>query len=332
MSLQVIKEYKIESKANRSAFRNKNAAYLVEKKRRLGVGIGANNQIIQKDEFLKQVLGNVINVSSASVDWNKAVVNYLNSIIIIIPDSGYKLTLSYKYKDEKAQKLAESELEEINKNLEIDLATASSPVDERKVYQNYYNKLFNYYTDFLIKLKTEIDDKINYFIYCYCLVHNRVANREEDANVSANIQYILTDINVRKEREKSMFKLSNEADKIYLNVIESEEALDNMLLMYNEDIKIMRDIDSKAISLKHHLQVNPATFLKIYNDDDLEVKAFIEKCILFGHLRRLPASSIITDTDNQIVGQDVSEAVSYFRDDKNSAFASKLANALKSKK
>ena len=333
-NLKVNKSVRLELVKPESAYYKRNAHAIGKTGYKLGNTVNATLAITQKDKFLKVVLPYIIGTSETSPDWANKVTMYFNNFTKTIPASGLDLEIGLEYSSEKNQVIAEKELTDLKSQLDTDLANLKGLTESEKaqrehlLYKNYNIHLFDYYTG-AIQYGTPLN-KEHYLIYCYCLVNSQVANREDDVKKSKNIRFYFLDKEARANKISKLFKLSTEAEKTFFEIMNDKTKVDSILYMFKENVFTMGDLETKQMKLKSYVQSRPAEFLSFAKDKQLEAKSFIEECINNSLLKRLPNSTLIADNDNNIIGQDIDEALLYFADIKNTAFKNKLANQLKS--
>ena len=87
----------IQLKLNPTVFEVINASIYANAGRRIGTSIKAVQTLINKTEMLRNVLPIVLSTTpeSNSSNWDSAVAEYVNSISVEVPTSGYKLDLSF---------------------------------------------------------------------------------------------------------------------------------------------------------------------------------------------------------------------------------------------
>ena len=165
----------------------------------------------------------------------------------------------------------------------------------------------------------------DYVLYRYCLLYSRVANTIDDVGKSPNILFYIyskeTEVAAKKvaltfRRDADMLYYKNMGDRSWTDwVLRVLIAGDKQAKIHIKDLTVITE-DEKDILLKEYCDKNPTLFLQIGNDKRLELKAFIETCVVHGRLIRIPNTHTIT-FDNTPIGHSLDEAAGFLLDAKN---------------
>lgn len=171
---------------------------------------------------------------------------------------------------------------------------------------------------------------LDYLKYRFAKINPAVADNKTDAEGSANpaVKYYFQDPDGEKKKATAKNKLEKEAMKGYLKISDSTEEMSNVLQAAGVDIRHMDDNDID-LALSAMVKAEPAKILEVLGDKNLKTKAFINKCISGGILRRVGQS--ILDGD-EILGHTLEEAVIYLDDKANSELLTTLKARLKAYK
>lgn len=255
----------------------------------------------------KRLLPEILGVSAEHVEWRKITKDYWNNIGRAVPHTGLILEVGFLFDSkEKADKAGDYD---VVKWLEF-----GSPINVA-----------------------------DYVFYRYCLDYNRVANVKEDCDKSPRIEFYIED----KDREKKsehvrlldeqkatikLVELMGEKDRVtiedvYTVLSRTEKDLPPITSLTEADKAT--DID---ISLSKMIKTAPATFLKVANDKRVAEKAYIERCIYHGFLRRIENTDIIMYGDTVTVGNSIDEAIAFIQNEKNKDIKATLDAKLKQAK
>ena len=331
--LAISRIIRLENRKPNGAFFRRNAHLIGRKSQKLGNTCNATNTILSKEELLKVVLPTIIGISPTSDKWDERVRLYFNNFTKTIPSSGIDLEVGLEYSSEKDKTISEKryiELKEwLNNSLTAtkDLVSYEKQKSEYTIYKEYSSRLFDYTTN-NIKYGKPIN-KENYLIYTYCIISSQVANREEDVNKAPYIKFYFSDLEAKKLKISNNFKTATEAEKLYFDIMNDKLKVDSLLSVLNENIYTFKSFEDKQIRLKELVTSNPSNFIKLANDKRLNDKSFIEQCITVGILKRTPNTTIITDTDNNVIGENINDAILILNDSKKVAIKNELVNKLK---
>jgi len=326
--LRVIRELILEDKPNRSKFRDKNASKMVFNNSRLGESYNASKRITTKVKFLARIMPHIIQSVPSNQEWIGMIHNYFSSFTLKVPAKGMDIKLDIEYPNEESKKKCENAYSNIQKWLETHIE--GDKEKDKAIYKEYYDKIFEHYTSTLIEVQDiAIYEPFQYLVYCYCLVHNQVANKEHMMDYSNNIKFILRDKDDLKKRELNRFKLVINAKQQFMKLMNDGDKVDSMLLAFELDIKQYPQFEDKQIALDGLAQARPEKFLEYSANKDLELIGFIEKAKLIGKLKSVPGSSMIFDEENKPIANNREEAMLWCKDVKNKSIVSEIEKQLK---
>ena len=101
---------------------------------------------------------------------------------------------------------------------------------------------------------------------------------------------------------------------LFLRVMKKE--ITNVQRTQKKEFKVTTN-DEKDILLDAIVSAYPTKFLAVVKDDNLVIKAFVEQCVNYDVLRRIPHTDTIYYGDNVKIGNSVNEAVMFLKDEKN---------------
>ncbi len=344
-----------------NAYSYANKDHLLEDSRLIGSSLSGVRKMLSKSAEQKAYMSDVIGISPTSPDWDTALNHYWNSLSVEIPIGGKELEIGFVYDVTDSDKAAaikifnesnkdvqfktdedirdyfnkkyEALVSEFNKNL----ANAESISDEKAkadtinlLYKSKYDKL-----DLIESEKYKYATPISisdYMLWRYCLGYNHVANEIALVNKSNNIRFYLhseEEIKKAKEVRRNVEKQRMEA---FLSVVKDSDKMNKVMyaLRLGHLLDTMDDNDID-IKLNEYSLEHTSKFISTVNMSNLSTVAFIEKLIVSGLLKRLEATEIIVDyTDpTKVIGNTLSEAVSYFSNKENEKDITEYKNKLK---
>ncbi len=180
-------------------------------------------------------------------------------------------------------------------------------------------------------IPTKISD---YILYRYCLVWSKVAKTSDLADASPKIRfYIHSDV---EEKAKKRNELSDrtKAMHTFLEIKNDESKMKAMIIVLGRDqadIKPLSETDKEdyELILDSLMLRNPVKFVATANDTLLLQKAYVERCILKGILRRLPNTDTIITENNAVIGNTTNEAIAYLTSEKGISTKQELDAKLK---
>ena len=321
--IRVERKVRIEWRNNPSSFEIKNKDAFKTETLRLGSAIRPVNELLSRGEELRMLLPAVLGVSPNDSTWQERVTTYLHDFLLEIPRHGLVFDTSYTFDmDDPMYRENINHLKQGIKNLPIDrkelekhLLDVIQKLKEEELYQ--YVRFYN------------VEDYIN---WRYCLLSSKVANKVEDINKSVNIQFYLTSDTERKALKAKQVKIRTKALTACTKLINGEDkatvdaivVASGKVTSYSEFSEL--SMDDKSTILFELCDENPQTFLNLIEDKLIAQKSKITIYIWMNLLKRLPNSEIIVDASNPeiIIGNNVSEAVTYFANDLNKAYISEI--------
>ena len=294
------------SKINPTVFSVVNADLLGNPPLRLGANHTAvKRMIVEKEHMLKMLMPSVLGISPLDMSWYKKVSEYWNSFSLNVPIGGTTFEVGFVYDLSDIDRVDYIK-DIINKTKKDNQPTIKTDA-ELKLYINANIPEFEKY-----RYARPIN-ALDYLNWVYCLGHHKVANKLTDLTKSENIEFTLIDNRDIIETKRINHAISQEALKEYLGVLTDRDKVQNLLYVLGKDPSRLTDID-RDMELKHICDTNPTKFVEIVNDKSLLTKAKIERLVVSGVLKRIPATGIIIDASDPsvIIGNTLEEAVVYF--------------------
>ena len=290
----------------------------------LGPSKSAENHLLADDDFLSAVMPTIIGLSPNSGGWQKAVNNYLYAFSVDIPKGGKNLNTSLIFDLSDSKK--KDNILKTQKQFNVKFADDKDFGEYVTTYDKKGNKRFNEMD--ILKVATP-ENPLDYFVYVYCLYHNRVANKQEYVNKSPRIEYYLITKEDIQDAKRKKYEIVKKITTILLKIEENPVMFDNVCSILN--ITEGDRID-KAIALNELAKDKPQRIIEVYNDKNITTKALIENYIRTGILKRIPGSSLITDAADSslIIGNTMDGAITFFNNKTNEVLLNQYAMKYKS--
>lgn len=182
----------------------------------------------------------------------------------------------------------------------------------------------------------------DYILYRYCLVYGRVANKKEEIRKSPKIRFYLFNEKEEKQDKVSLMKTRLNARKIIFALLEDSTRFNAVLKIFSNETTLLTKIglpiinidkasdDDKQLMLDS-IATNPITinrFIEVANDKNLITQSFIEDCIFYKKLQRVPNTSTIL-RGSLTIGNTVTEAIAFLGNPINSKVVLELKAEIK---
>lgn len=350
--ITVNKKLAIRFKLDKTVFEQLNAAAYATQTRALGTNKKIVNTLLAHPSFCDNVLPILIGNNKQNSDWEREKFDYISSIQISIPTSGYDLNLNSSFdiddirlKPDIMKYVMANELFEVTDKVEgkvktetteaieaVDATTkyASEEIIAQHILDNPQISILEYHKYFRFENWTD------YLYWCVAEISNQVANNPEDVEKSPNIRFFIFDEKVVKRAD--MAKAKNTAKAINkLNSIKSTNggnavikniALNKHVLVFAE----VEDMDDEEIYLSVFTFANnsPAEFLEAAENKTLSQEVLINKYLEKG-IFVFDENNKIVDAANaaNVIGVDITSAISYFNNPQNKGEIAKFEGKLK---
>jgi hypothetical protein len=313
----------IQWKLNPDAFAIANKTVLVDTIRRFGSTTTAVNTILTKEELLKFTMPVIIGLNPSDLGWQKAIANYWNSLAVDIPENGKDLEIGFSFDidDEKRSKYIVPFMTSNKLKTDEDLATyVMGKVPEEDKYK------------YGAPIKPE-----DYLLWVYSKHYRDVANEVDDINNSKFIRFYIHDDEIVKLQKEALIDLTIQAQDKFMEVLKSNEAKDkisNILCVLEPTIISSLDKltdNERRNKLFELFQKDAKLFINIVDDSNLHTKALVEKLLSKGILRKITNTDIVVDVEDPsiVLGNTISETVTWFSIEANKAKISEYKNRLK---
>lgn len=166
----------------------------------------------------------------------------------------------------------------------------------------------------------------DYIAYNFAKKHPRVSPNEEQMYNSPRILFYLFDEAVKKKTDYDFFEAKIKAREMLVKVVADETRKRDLLIVLAQEFQPDTDavyhdyMDSTTMSLALDklAEKYPVRFVELANDEKgILVSSFIERCVNKGIFKRVPNTNIIMDSDNNVIGNNKQEAITWLANPAN---------------
>ena len=340
--IRVNRKLTIKYKLATSVYESLNKAAYATQARSLGTTTKAVNSLLSHLTFCDTILPIIIGNNKNNSDWEKEKQDYISSLQVSVPSSGYPLDLNSTFDMENAFLKANIERYISENESDMYITVPADPKDKDSVETKVLKSEKDIANHILKNSKIEpidyhqyfkFDSAKDYLYWVLCSVSNQVANTTEDVDKSPNIRFFLFDEKVAKLRNSEKAEKEMEAtDK--LRAIKADDALIKNIALFKNVITYTEyeELDAKEVyvELYSYAKNYPNEFLEIANDKTIKTKATIKKYIETGVLT-IDANENIVDASNikTVLGSSLEEATKYLLNPVNSGEVTKFEGKFK---
>lgn len=323
VSISLVKNYSLYRKANDKV--------LPKRKDFIGSSITSSRILASNKIEVETYFPNIIGLSPNNDNFTSRVKQYLNNIKIPVDELGKEFNISFHYYHKRdyisilhQEKIIEEVYEKSNRN---SISAIKAALNEKIMRLNT-----------LESTKCKLGYPINveeYIMYRHCLLYNDIAKDMSLINADPNIRFYFKDKNKEADKLRKFRMEVNKAKANYVTCISDKELFNAVYTQYCvlEGLPIVSALASdtmdKEIRLDKFSSENPIKFNAMFHDRDVKLKATIEMLIARGELVRYQYNQNITTPEGDFIGQNMKEAVAWFKDPNNSSAVNAFYNRLK---
>jgi hypothetical protein len=183
-----------------------------------------------------------------------------------------------------------------------------------------------------VELNITVDENGNpnnvmdYIYYKWCLKHKHVAITEDEMSRDSNKRFYIYDPAKDLLKKNERVQVKKDADKEFIKISADDKTMRMLLRVLtggNPDRLTKIELENNLYDYKER---EPARFLKYAKDKNLEIQAEIEEMIEKSVLRRIGNQVIFQD---ETIGEDMTDAIIYFKNSKNSGQVNNMRAYLK---
>jgi hypothetical protein len=322
----VNKTIRVMPKLNTSYFFQINKSAFLKKSNLIGGSTSAIKRILTNGDELRVIMPTILGVDAKSItaNWDNHVSNYFYNLTVFVPSEGKNLNIGWNYSyNDNSRKESIAKFASIHKEVRDDKTLATCVEKNVKEEEKY-----------LYGIPQNVEE---YIIYRYCLlygdVHDTVNPTTQDLNKSSKIRFYLFDESQLDKSKRDRLDVINKATKLYNKFLSSKDDIENVLAIMTPAVDYSnKDEKDKGLAFYDIFQKNPDEFIAVCEDDNMQLKAMIEKYIKNGILRRLPNNTVITDGDSpeKIIGNNIDEVITWFSNKVNQSAVTEYSTKYKS--
>lgn len=314
-----------------SAYRNANKASIGPRRTVIGSSIHSSRVLSSNKGEVEAYFPELIGMSPNNQEFTSHVKSYLNNISFNVNENGTTLNISFYY-DHKRDYLAIKEQEDkINARRDAAPRNNLNAIKEAiKVWVSEINELES--TKYRFGRPQNIED---YLIYRHCILYKDVAKDLALINSDWSLRFYIRDEEKEKERAKRLIDEKRKAMRNFLAAEASDTKTNaiyiQMIVATNGSVgeAMMKTKDEKTSALMTFINESPDKFNALFEDKNVEMKAFIESLIARGELVRPEYNQQISTADGTFIGSNINEAVAFLNNPNNATVLEVLKNKFK---
>lgn len=168
---------------------------------------------------------------------------------------------------------------------------------------------------------------MDYITYKWCMKHRQVAESKEDMDANGEKRFYIYDPDKDLLKKNAEIKLKKEADKEFIKISSDLDKMRRLLRVLSKGSRPEKltdmEVENQLYNIKNE---KPAAFLKHSTDKHLDVRAELEEMIEIGVLRTIGNQIIYGD---ETIGENITDAIVYFNNKKNSGQVNAMRAQLK---
>lgn len=304
-----------------SYYRKANRKVLSDKIDYLGSSIVSSQVLTSNKEEMEAYMPSLVGISPSHDDFVYRVKSFFNNIRIPIESIGKTFDISFRFNTKKdyyayieARNRIDAVFNSVDKSniklLKEALAAKIDAINNLESIQHKYGSPVNV---------------ADYLMYRHCILYPDVAKDNSIIATDRGIRFYIKDSNREAAKLRSHRNSINRAKGYFVQCTADKTIFDNVYIQYcvykNKPVAMVSSIDltTREDELDRFSTEEPEKFNAIFEDKDLATKSMIEMLIARGELIRLPHSQNITTVENELIGQNIKEAIVWFNDLNNRA-------------
>lgn len=314
-----------------SAYRNANKASIGPRKTVIGSSINSSRILSSNKGEVEAYFPELIGISPSHQEFTSHVKSYLNNISFNVNEKGTPLNISFRYNHKKDYLKIKADEDKINAKRDAVARNNTSAIkDAIKLWVAEINELES--SKYLYGRPENIED---YLIYRHCILYRDVAKDISLINSDASLRFYIRDENKEAERAKRLVDERRKAMRNFLALEASDKKRNavyiQMIVNNNGNVgeAMLKNADEQVSALMQFLNDSPDKFNNLFEDKNVEMKAFIESLISRGELIRPEYNQQISTADGTFIGSNMNEAVAYFNNPNNKAVLEAMQNKYK---
>ena len=314
-----------------SAYRRVNIKSMPPRRNVIGSSISSTRVLSSNKEEVEKYFPQIIGMSPNNPEFVTRVKAYLSNISFNVQDAGSTLNISFVYDKKRDYESFLKREEAINAKRESVARNNTSAIkDAVKVWVQEINDLETE------KCKVGHPENIEeYLLYRHCILYRDVAKDISLINSDSSLRFYIRDENKEAERAKRLVDERRKAMRNFLALEASDKKRNAVYIQMtvnnggNISEAMLKTADEQVAALMAYLNDAPDKFNDLFEDKNVEMKAFIETLIARGELLRPEFNQQISTADGTFIGSNMNEAVAYFNNPNNKAVLEAMQNKYK---
>lgn len=171
------------------------------------------------------------------------------------------------------------------------------------------------------------ENAMDYITYKWCMKHRQVADSEAAMKTDGSKKFYIYDPDKDLLKKNATIKLKKEADKEFIKISSDMEKMRRLLRVLSKGTRPEKLTDMEVENMLYGIKDDkPQAFLKYSTDKHLDVRAELEEMIEIGVLRTIGNQIIYAD---ETIGENITDAIVYFNNKKNSGQVNAMRAQLK---
>ena len=273
----------------------------------------------------------LIGISPSNPDYVTRVKQWLSNIQFTINENDVQLNTSFVYDHKKDYVEIQKKEDAINAEFDkIDRSNTQAIKEALKKKIEALNTLES--TKYQFGHPENVEQ---YLMYRHCLLYKEVAKDTALINSDPSIRFYIKDEAREQERQKKLTLERSTAMRNFVELSSSDAKFDAIFvaisIIRNDNLAdaLLKDKSIKQSIVMDFVNTNPDKFNKLIADKHIQMKAFIETCIIRGELVRSDFNQQISTPDGTFIGANMNEAIAWFENDANKAIRSALESKIK---
>ena len=316
---------------NYSNYRKANMKVLGQRRETIGSCVRSCQILSSNSKEVDAYFPALIGISPSNPDYVTRVKQWLSNIQFTINENDVQLNTSFVYDHKKDY--VEIQKKEDAINAEFDKVDRSNTQVIKEALKKKIESL-----NTLESTKYQFGHPENveqYLMYRHCLLYKEVAKDTALINSDPSIRFYIKDEAREQERQKKLTLERSTAMRNFVELSSSDAKFDAIFvaisIIRNDNLAdaLLKDKSIKQSIVMDFVNTNPDKFNKLIADKHIQMKAFIETCIIRGELVRSDFNQQISTPDGTFIGANMNEAIAWFENDANKAIRSALENKIK---
>ena len=170
---------------------------------------------------------------------------------------------------------------------------------------------------------------LDYLIYKWAQKHKYVGKDREEMLESPHKMFYIYDPDVEMRSQNKEVKIKRRAYAEFIKIDNDEDKLNLIIQVLTDSEPETMSIEQKQNYIDQLIENDPVSFVSVATDKDLEIKATISELVSLNIINKMSNQYWWID---EKLGDDLEEAVLYFKDKKNSETVNRLKAKLQEAK